>query len=58
MTEPLRRDEARCYPEPDCKDKHRCARYDHQTARSAMNAMPYRVEGRPCLWFVQKGVKA
>lgn len=48
------KDMARCYPYPDCPDKRQCARYGHMEARSAMNAMPQRIEGRPCLWFVKK----
>lgn len=50
----LPRDLALCYPNPDCPDKRKCARYGHMTARSAMHAMPHRIEGRPCGWFVQK----
>ena len=48
-----------CYPHPDCPDKEQCARYDpkgiYKWLATPMNAMPYRVEGEPCKWFVDKG---
>ena len=53
-----------CYPHPDCPDKEQCARcsaYSEPSGYSvsgSMNAMPYRVEGEACKWFVGKNACA
>lgn len=50
----LPNDVARCFPYPECPDKSRCSRAQQTLPFVAMNAMPYRVEGEECQWFVQK----
>jgi len=49
--DPLSTLDARCFPFPVCPVQHRCARYHHQDAMSAMNASPYRTENG-CNWFI------
>lgn len=50
----LPNDVARCFPYPECPDQSRCSRAQQTLPFVAMNAMPYRVEGEECQWFVQK----
>ena len=51
-------DNALCFPFPFCPDRDQCSRARHDgrlhPSQVAMNAVPYRVEGQACKWFVQR----
>ena len=48
-----------CFPFPHCPDRESCSRSRTDDGRLmpsqiAMNAMPYRVAGQSCGWFVAR----
>jgi hypothetical protein len=51
---PMDTSDMRCYPFPNCPEYRQCGHAGNERAVVAMNCMPYRAEGVPCGWFVQR----